>query len=294
MFVSFFVVGDNMLSIYTIDPKYLTYLSQYDINVKRNHGEHNRPFVGIVFSIHGIGYFAPLGHPRPKHQRMHDGIDFVKIAGGYLGVINLNNMIPVMDGNLKKADIKDYPFLPLKERKYRTLLGDQLLWINRHSDRIISKAEKLHLLYCEGKLRGEVVERCANYPLLEKACMEYQYPLHDMTEVPEELDPKRIYLLVRTATGQLFQHCANETWELSEVGFDDALDTGLRLHRDFIILGAYDDSHFLFMKRDLFEPANPPTYEETVFSSADLDKQMIEEEIHRELKVAKEPLFIIR
>lgn len=294
MFVSFFIRWENGMDFYTIDGTFVEYLSSYDNRVPKEHGDHARPYVGIIFAIHGLTYFAPLSHPKPKYQKMNDSLDFLRIASGELGAINLNNMIPSVEGKVSKIDISNYPSLPIEEQEYRHLLRNQNLWVNRNSARIISNAKKLHSLYCKGKLRGKLKDRCCNFPVLEKACIEYEYPLCGLAEVPEKIEPKRIYLLVRTATGQLFQHNANETWELSEAGYEDALNTGLRQHRDFILLGAYDDSHFLFMQRGLFETTDPISYEETVFSSADLDKQTIEEEIHKELKVAKEPLFIIR
>ena len=41
-------------------------------------------------------YFAPLSSFKPKHKRLSETIDFIKI--GDMAVINLNNMIPVPEG----------------------------------------------------------------------------------------------------------------------------------------------------------------------------------------------------
>lgn len=48
-------------------------------------------------------YFAPLSSFKPKHKRLSETIDFIKI--GDMAVINLNNMFPVSDGiySLKKS-----------------------------------------------------------------------------------------------------------------------------------------------------------------------------------------------
>ena len=38
-------------------------------------------------------YFAPLSSYTPKHDKMKNGLDFIKI--GNYAVININNMFPV-------------------------------------------------------------------------------------------------------------------------------------------------------------------------------------------------------
>lgn len=52
-----------------------------------------RPFLGIVLTINDFSYYAPLTSPKPKHIKMKDQIDFIKINDGHWGAINLNNMI---------------------------------------------------------------------------------------------------------------------------------------------------------------------------------------------------------
>ena len=84
------------LKLVTVNSKYCEYLRQYDYRVSFNSNEkETRPFVGILFEINEIKYFAPLSSPKPKHQKMKNTIDFYKIDSGKLGAINFNNMIPV-------------------------------------------------------------------------------------------------------------------------------------------------------------------------------------------------------
>ena len=273
------------LHLYTIAPEYIRALSRYDRNIQINHGTHGRPYVGIILDIHGVRYFAPLGHPKEKYKRMKNTIDFMKIANGKFGAINFNNMIPVPDGIEKKIDFRLTPDLSDNEKSYRLIQQSEYLWINQHDTAILARAEKLHYLYCENSLSESVANRCCNFPLLEKVCMEYRFPLNELADLPNDFELNKIYLLVRTAGGQLFHHNANETWELSEAGYEDALDIGLRLHRDFILLGAYDDFHFLFMQRDLFQAASPLTYEEAEGISINLDKEVIEDCLNLKINV---------
>lgn len=46
-----------------------------------------------VFQINDMEYFAPLSSFKPKHEKMKEGLDFIKILR--YAVINLNNMFPV-------------------------------------------------------------------------------------------------------------------------------------------------------------------------------------------------------
>lgn len=61
--------------------------------------------MGVLFEINSCKYFAPLSSPKAKHMLMKNQIDFYKIDRGKLGAINLNNMIPVIDGEYKYANI---------------------------------------------------------------------------------------------------------------------------------------------------------------------------------------------
>lgn len=51
-----------------------------------------QPFIGIVFNIGEILYFAPLTSPKPKFKKLNNKIDFYKLKNGELGAINFNNM----------------------------------------------------------------------------------------------------------------------------------------------------------------------------------------------------------
>ena len=114
-------------------------------------------------------YFAPLSSPKEKHFKMHDNIDFLKIDGGKLGVVNLNSMIPVEYDNIEIINLSN----KYANKKYINLLNKQSYWINRHKNRLFSKAYKLYKDYYNDKLNFLIKERCCNYPLLGEKCFEY-------------------------------------------------------------------------------------------------------------------------
>ena len=86
--------------IVKVDSKYCDFLRKYENKVPYNAGEKElRPLVGILFNIGNCEYFAPLSSPKPKHSRLTNTLDLIKMDNGKLGVINFNNMIPVNKSN---------------------------------------------------------------------------------------------------------------------------------------------------------------------------------------------------
>lgn len=291
MFVSFFIRWENGMDFYTIDGTFVEYLSSYDNRVPKEHGDHARPYVGIIFAIHGLTYFAPLSHPKPKYQKMNDSLDFLRIASGELGAINLNNMIPSVEGKLSKIDISNYPSLPIDEQEYRHLLRNQNLWVNRNSARIISNAKKLHSLYCKGKLRGKLKDRCCNFPVLEKACIEYEYPLDDLQQLPKAIEPDRLYLAAKPV---LNNYQLINSFDFSNDGYEEGIFQGMSLHRDFAIFGINADQNAFAYKREMFESTDAPTFEEAIMSSPVTDLRQLEIFIGQQFEVMEKSPFLFR
>ena len=73
-------------SFYMVDAAYCDYLRKSDPCVPYTMERKSiRPFVGIVFSVHNVRYYAPLTSPKSKHLHMKNQIDFLKIKGGEWG-----------------------------------------------------------------------------------------------------------------------------------------------------------------------------------------------------------------
>lgn len=156
----------DKLKIYKIRDSYIDFLRKFDSeNVKYNKKE-KRPYIGILLQIEKLKYFAPLASPKPKHKRMKNNIDFVKIDNGDKGVINLNNMIPVVDEAIILYDI-----LNEEDEKYKNLLLDQLKFINQNADKIVVKAKKLY--HKVTNFDTHLNKRCVKFKLLEEKCILY-------------------------------------------------------------------------------------------------------------------------
>lgn len=155
------------LNLYTVDNKYFDFLREVEPRVP--YVKDNRPFIGIVLKIHYKNYFAPLGSPKEKHKTMKKQKDFLKIKNGELGVINFNNMIPIPISKCHKIDIDN-----MEDKRYKTLLNNQVAWCNIHIDEIIETAEKLYELICYSNKATTILRnRCCDFRLLERKCVEY-------------------------------------------------------------------------------------------------------------------------
>lgn len=154
------------MKICKIKENYINYLRNFDNRVLINKNE-TRPYVGILFKIGKIKYFAQLSSPKLKHKDMKTSIDFIKIENGKYGAINLNNMIPVLDEVIIDLNIDS-----LKDKKYKELLYNQLNYVNSKAKFIVKKASMLYVKV--SNFNGRLNKRCVNFKLLENEIEYYK------------------------------------------------------------------------------------------------------------------------
>ena len=167
----------NTLKLVIVDSNYCDYLRGFDSKVVYNYANKNtRPFIGVLFNVGNIEYFAPLSSPKAKHLTMKNRIDFIKIDNGKLGVVNFNNMIPVTPNNYTMVNLnkKTNDF---RELKYLVLLQNQYRWLSSNVDIVKRRAEKLYEKYNNNHLPKVISARCCNFKLLEQACANYNKQL---------------------------------------------------------------------------------------------------------------------
>ena len=164
-------MDNKKLKFYIVTEEYMIYLKKYDEKVMDNRGVKNkRPYIGVLFEIDRKKYLAPLSSPKPKHLTMKNSLDFVKINQGKFGVINLNNMFPVIEEVIIEKNIN------LEEdNKYKELLVNQLDWCNKmeNRDNIYRKAEKLYKEILNKKEQSRFWNRCCDFSLLEEKAIEF-------------------------------------------------------------------------------------------------------------------------
>lgn len=172
------------LKIIRVKPDYIQYLRKFDSKVQFNQTElnkDNKPFIGVLFSIHNKDYYVPISsaNRKKKLKGMYQKylttgkspIDIVFIVDTnkkLLAVLNLNNMIPIVDSSIIEYDItkdKDASLL-IKEYKY----------CMKNRKEIINRGKKIYnMIRLHNNLNLE--KRCCNFVLLEKKSEEYMKDL---------------------------------------------------------------------------------------------------------------------
>lgn len=166
---------DNGLALYHIDDKYISFLKNSgNKGVENNYAntDNQKPYVGVVVKVKGYDYFAPLSSPKEKYQRMSDSnptlFKIEKSNKKMIGVVRLNNMIPVPKKSLHKLE-----FNKIKDSNYRNLIKDQYKIISTNADKVQSKAESIYDLVVNK--RNEFYSNLSNdFSKLEKDCESYQ------------------------------------------------------------------------------------------------------------------------
>lgn len=153
-----------------IDLEYIKYLYQFDNRVQYSTSysdskNSNRPYIGTVLKINGNNYFAPLEHPRPEHCRLKNNLHIFKIDNGKLGIIGLNNMLPVPNSAIVEFDIN--------EERNKKILIRQFVYCRKNQRNIINRAQKAYEKRINKPNSFEKKIFC-DYLLLEQKCQEYQ------------------------------------------------------------------------------------------------------------------------
>lgn len=143
------------MDLYVIDRKYQIELAKNDKKFSnQKFSKINRPFIGpLIFN--GVTYFAPLCSPKEKHKDMNEKIDVIKIKNGTLGVVNLNNMVPVPINYVKKIN-RNFNEKNISEdiKQKRIILNKQLNWLKQHPD-LFGKTEVVFFIGATGIAHGK-------------------------------------------------------------------------------------------------------------------------------------------
>ena len=151
------------IKIYEVNPRYIDYLIPYAPHLFQNKqpGQRNeRKYIGIVLIVNGMNYFAPLSSFKAKHEKMKNGLDFIKI--GDYAVINLNNMFPVPNGEYTYVDIPT-----VKDFQYRKLLMSEYRIIRKLQDKIMKNAAEVYKHKIRKGNTTALAKRCNDFSLPE-------------------------------------------------------------------------------------------------------------------------------
>ena len=157
------------IELYEVNPKYINYLVPYAPHLFHNKqlGQQNeRKYIGIILVVNDMKYFAPLSSYKPKHDKMKNGLDFIKI--GNYAVVNINNMFPVPDGEYTYVNIAK-----VKDQQYKKLLMTEYRIIKKLQDKIRKNALELYKHKKEKGMTTTLAKRCNDFLLLEEKCSQY-------------------------------------------------------------------------------------------------------------------------
>ncbi len=84
----------------------------------------------------------------------------------------MNNMIPVSKNNYELFDLNKKTKNNVEKSRIN-LMNNQLRWLNFHKKEIYTKSKLLYNLYKNNKLPQKVVDRCCDFPMLEKKMDNY-------------------------------------------------------------------------------------------------------------------------
>lgn len=164
-------MGNNMenLKIYEIENAYIDYLVPFAPHLfhnKKENQENERKYIGIILTVNGLDYFAPLSSFKEKHKKMKNNMDFLKV--GNYAVINLNNMFPVPKSQCIYVDISKE-----SNPSYKALLSAEYRIIASLSDKILKNAKSLYEYKMKNDNSTPLAKRCNDFKLLEEKCKKY-------------------------------------------------------------------------------------------------------------------------
>ena len=97
----------------TIDKDYISFLKKYDSRIPNiDYGNNGyKPFFSPLFEKDGLVYVTQISSKKPRHLKMKESIDFVKIFNktnkNLISVINLNYMFPVPKSEIIEVKYKN-------------------------------------------------------------------------------------------------------------------------------------------------------------------------------------------
>lgn len=125
------------INFYTVDINYLNELKQIEPKVPNtNYATNNKFFCGIVLSINGHDYFAPISSFRKKQQT---NMAIYNRNKDIIATIRFCFMIPIENKYLKVKKIST-----VTDVKYRRLLSTELQFCRKHESQIRQAAARVY------------------------------------------------------------------------------------------------------------------------------------------------------
>ncbi len=109
---------------------------------------------------------------KEKYEHIRENITLRKIRnkkGEIIGILNINNMIPIREEYLIPFDIEISPTDSKKQIEYKALCRSELEWCNEHCNEITRLAQELRRIICSNSSFSKR-NICPDYKILEREC----------------------------------------------------------------------------------------------------------------------------
>lgn len=150
---------DNEWNLYKVNMKYIRNLKNVEqkatgrtntiLSVSTQTHKQGRPFLGILVLVNERKYCIPLSsvEEKEKYKSMSENITCRKIRdddGNVIGILNINNMIPVRDEYLIPFELEELPTDTQIQLSYKRKCRQELKWCRLHGNEILRLAQELH------------------------------------------------------------------------------------------------------------------------------------------------------
>lgn len=174
------------LRLYTVDNKYIDYLSRLDNNVMYRSGaayKNERKYVGVVLEINNFKYFAPLSSPKNSDYFYKNGTRYIRKSiiplvrlvssdGILLSKVKLDSMIPVPDECLTLYDYDNETDI-----KYKSLIAKEIICLRKAREFILKNARILYNQKTKNYQNIGYLSSTVDFKRLETACAKYNKKL---------------------------------------------------------------------------------------------------------------------
>ena len=176
----------NDLNLYMVNAKYVRNLMNAEkraskdnrcntiLSVSPQCNKQGRPYVGIIVVANDRKYCIPLSsaNEKKKYENMRENITMRRIRDdddNVIGILNINNMIPVRDEYLELFDTEIYEGDTEKQAEFKKTCAAELKWCRDHLSEIERFAKNLYEIICSDASFGKR-SICPHYSALEKEC----------------------------------------------------------------------------------------------------------------------------
>ena len=155
-----------MLNFYDVKEPYAAYLRKFERRIPNIHYASNNKFVcGIVLSIHGCNYFAPISSNTAKQRT---SLLILDERGKAISSIKFSFMFPIPETEVVR---KDFAAIRAENPHYADVLTKEYQFCRKNEERILQKAQQVYAIGCNRS--HWLAENCCDFLMLEDKCAEW-------------------------------------------------------------------------------------------------------------------------